>query len=81
MEAKRRLSLAGVNVWVEALVVSTKAQVYRKRLEFPQVAVIEAEDLVASIRSRKPRLDERVVARATAAIVRGDARVLVRAVG
>jgi len=80
IETKRRLELAGFHLWIEAVVVSTKAQVYRKRLEFPQVTVIEAEDLVAFIRNRRPRLDDRLAARAAAAIVRDDAPVLVRAI-
>jgi len=45
IEVKRRLAIAGVTTWVEALVVSTKAEVLGKKLMFGHVTVMEPTDL------------------------------------
>ena len=82
MEVARRLRGAGMNGYVPALVVSTKASVKGKPLSFQTASVLELSDLVDTIRGRKGvRLSETEVARAVAAILRGDAPVSMRSRG
>jgi hypothetical protein len=79
MEVARRLRGAGMNSYVAAFVVSTKAPVRGKTLSFQTASVLELDDLVETIRRpRGIRLSENEVARAVAAILRGDAPISVR---
>ena len=72
-EIGRRLHRAGMGRLVPALVVSTTARVRRGPLRFGNVQVIELPDLPAALRKRKgPRLSDREVGRALAAVVRGN---------
>ena len=75
MEVRRRLAGAGMSVWVDAVLVSTRAKVRPSPLRFRRVWVIEADALAGHIRSGTSKLDPTDVARATAAILRNDAPV------
>jgi hypothetical protein len=81
MEVKRRLGLAGMDRFVPAIIVSTRGKVLRKPLTFGNVDVIELADLADHIRRpRAQSLDERDIARAIAAVLRGDQPVSVRSI-
>jgi hypothetical protein len=75
MEVRRRLAGAGMSIWVDAVLVSTRAKVRGSPLRFRQALVIEADALAGHIRSGRPKLDAANVARATAAILRDSAPV------
>lgn len=53
IEVRRRLEAAGVETWVEAVVVSTNATVARGELTFRQASVLQADRLSAWIRTRQ----------------------------
>jgi hypothetical protein len=72
MEVGRRLKLAGIDTWVEAVVVSTRAVVVGGRFELHPVTVLSADRLVAFVDRNRKRLDPNSVARAVAAVLRGD---------
>jgi hypothetical protein len=81
IEVKRRLALAGIDRFVPAIIVSTNGKVLRKPLSFDNVDVIELGDLADHLRRpRAQTLDQRGVARAIAAVLRGDQAVSVRSV-
>jgi Nuclease-related domain len=81
MEVGRRLRNASLTIYVPALVVSTKAEVRGKPLSFRTATVIELADLPATIRrQRGGSLSETEIARAIAAVLRGDEPVTVRPV-
>ena len=79
MEIRRRITGSGIHEYVWALVVSTKAPVKGKSLSFQTATVIEVGDLIETIRGRRAaQLSDAEVARAVAAILRGDEPVTVR---
>lgn len=71
LEVKRRLRSAGLDLWVQALIVSTRASVYAKPIHLRNITVIEVADLPAFIRSGRGSLDGHTVTRAVAAILQG----------
>jgi hypothetical protein len=81
MEIGRRLRTAGLDRYVPALIVSTRAAVLGGPLTFRSATVIELKDLASTIRAARSRpMVEQEVARAVAAILRGDHPVSVTAV-
>jgi hypothetical protein len=72
LEVRRRLEGAGVDVWVQAVVASTRARVYASPLRLGHVTVIQADDLAAFIRGRRGRLAVAEAERAAAAILRDE---------
>jgi hypothetical protein len=72
MEIRRRLKVAGIEVPVDAVVVTTRAKVLRSPLTFNNVTVLEKQKLLGFIRSREAGMSEADVARARTAILRGD---------
>jgi hypothetical protein len=80
MEVRRRLRLAAIEQWVEAVVVSTNASVTPKRIVRRNVTVLSGDGMVAFIRERRRAMSDEQVVRAVAAILRGDELVTVRAI-
>jgi hypothetical protein len=66
---RRRLERAGVDVWVQAVIASTRAKVYRSPLRVGHVTAAQAEDVPALILERKPILDDAAIEAAVAAIL------------
>ena len=67
---RRRLERDGIDVWVQAVIASTRAKVYRSPLRVGHVTAALAEDLPELILCRRPILDEATVAQAVDAILR-----------
>ncbi|MGZ8600347.1 MAG: nuclease-related domain-containing protein [Actinomycetota bacterium] len=67
---RRRLERAGVDVWVQAVIASTRAKVYRSPLRVGHVTAAQAEHLPGLIRGRRQVFDDAEVARATEAVLR-----------
>ena len=80
MEIRRRLEKAEIRTFVDAVVVSTNAPVARGELTFREATVLEVGRLPGWVRSRRHRLTEAEIARAVAAILRGDNPVSVRSI-
>lgn len=67
---KHKLERDGIEVWVGAVVASTRARVDPSPLRLGHVVVVQAEDLPAYIRDRKATMDAATAARAAVAIAR-----------
>lgn len=70
LEVKKRLVEAGMNLWVEAIVASTKATVTPGLLTFKGVSVVEAKHLAELIHVGRGRLDPAVCDAAARAIAK-----------
>ncbi|MBI4260970.1 MAG: NERD domain-containing protein [Actinobacteria bacterium] len=78
MEVKRRLRRAGLDVWVDAILVSVGAPVKGSPLRLRHVTVVSSGDLGAFIRRCPERMAKPGRDSAVAAILRGDLPVTVR---
>jgi hypothetical protein len=73
LAVKRRLEQAGIDVFVHALIASTKAKVYHSPLRLAHVTVMEADDLPAFVRARRTAIDADTANRALRALLDQDA--------
>lgn len=73
LAVRQRLERAGIDVWVQALIASTRAKVHRGVLPLGHVTAIEADLLPVYIRSRRSAMTPNAVARAVAAVLENDA--------
>jgi hypothetical protein len=69
LNVKRRLERAEIDVWVQAVIASTRAKVYASPLRLGHVTALEADDLPAFVRGRRASLDDETAARALAALL------------
>lgn len=67
-EVRRRLAAAGLNVWVEAVVVSSRALVQNGKLRLPRATVLDLAALVSHIERARQGLSPDQVARAAEAV-------------
>jgi hypothetical protein len=67
------LVAAGIDVWVQAVVASTRAKVSTGVLRLGHVTVADADRLPEVVRSSKGSLEPETVSRAVKAILHGDA--------
>lgn len=68
VEVRRRLAAAGLNVWVEAVVVSSRALVQNGKLRLPRATVLDLAALISHIERARQGLSPDQVARATEAV-------------
>lgn len=74
VEVRRRLAAAGLNIWVEAVVVSSRALVENGKLDLPRATVVDIADLVRHIQRGRQGLSGEQVAQAADAVLRSSAR-------
>jgi hypothetical protein len=70
---RRRLRRAGIDVWVQAVIASTSASVYKSPLRLGHVTALEADDLPAFVRARRDTLDPGTASKVLAAVLSGAA--------
>jgi hypothetical protein len=73
LAVKHRLERAGIEVFVQAVIASTRASVYQSPLRLGHVTVMEANDLPAYVRGRRTAIDPDTASRALRAILEEDA--------
>jgi hypothetical protein len=73
LAVKHRLEQAGIEVFVQAVIASTKAKVYHSPLRLGHVTVMEADDLPAFVRARRTTIDADTASRALRALLDQDA--------
>jgi hypothetical protein len=69
LAVRGRLESAGIDVWVRAVIASTRATVSGSPLNLGHVTAVEADDLPAFVRARHATMRTGVVDRAVAAIL------------
>ncbi|HEY7659903.1 MAG TPA: NERD domain-containing protein [Actinomycetota bacterium] len=67
---KRRLKRAGIDVWVEAVIASTRASVSSRQIRLGHVTVVEASKLPAFVRGRSSHMDPDRASRAAEVLSR-----------
>ena len=73
LAVRERLERAGIDVWVQAVVASTRAKVSRGQMRLGNVMVADAERLPDLVRKARGSMDAETAARAIGAILRPDA--------
>lgn len=73
LAVRARLEEAGIDVWVQAVIASTKAKVSGSPIRLGHVTAIDAAELPAFVRDRQSSIDAGTAERAVAAILRDDA--------
>jgi hypothetical protein len=66
-----RLDEAGIDVWVQAVIASTRARVWASPLRLGHVTAVQADHLAGFVRGRRPVLDAGLVEKAADAIAGG----------
>jgi hypothetical protein len=69
LAVRSRLESAGMDVWVRAVVASTRASVSGSPLNLGHVTAVEADDLLAFVREREGAMASGAVEKAVAAIL------------
>ena len=79
-EIRRRLERVGMSGWVDGYVALSRTSLAKGPIDIRGISIVEAQDLPNMIMSGRRPLSDAEVARATAAILRGDAPVEVRSI-
>lgn len=72
LAVRERLENAGIDVWVQAVVASTRAKVSRGQMRLGNVMVADAERLPDLVRRARGSMDAETATRAIGAILRPD---------
>lgn len=70
LQVRKRLAAAGLNNWVEAVIVSSKALVQNGKVKLPQVTVLDVAGLPDHVLQGRQGLSVDQVARAAEAVIR-----------
>ncbi|MGH2635682.1 MAG: nuclease-related domain-containing protein [Actinomycetota bacterium] len=73
LEIRRRLELAGIDVWVQAVIASTRAKVSASPIRLGHITAVDASGLPAFVRGRKATLDATTADGVVAALLRDAA--------
>jgi hypothetical protein len=74
LEIRRRLERAGIDVWVQAVVASTRASVSGGVLRLGHLTAVEADGLPAFVVGRRPAMDDGAIRDAVTAILADERR-------